>query len=170
MSVSCLPSATPADPSSRTADALGRRYAMVAECLIFCVGVIIQISSTHVWQQFAMGRFVAGLGVGALSAAVPMYQAEAAPSQIRGTLTATYQLFITFGILVACEYDQYPTIRASSLTWLGRLYLHWRSFDRRRWLLADSRWYLLRMARHPRIRYPVHARVAPLAHSSRALR
>ena len=101
---------------ARTADALGRRYAMVAECLIFCVGVIIQISATHVWQQFAMVRFVAGLGVGALSAAVPMYQAEAAPSQIRGTLTATYQLFITFGILVACEYDQYSTMCASSLT------------------------------------------------------
>ncbi|KAI0721758.1 general substrate transporter [Fomitopsis betulina] len=84
-----------------TADALGRRYAMVAECMIFCVGVVIQISSAHVWQQFAMGRFVSGLGVGALSAAVPMYQAETAPSQIRGTLTATYQLFITFGILVA---------------------------------------------------------------------
>jgi len=84
-----------------TADFLGRRYAMCAECLIFSVGVIIQISSEHVWQQFAVGRLVSGLGIGALSAAVPMYQAETAPSQIRGTLTATYQLFITFGILVA---------------------------------------------------------------------
>jgi len=84
-----------------TADFLGRRYAMSAECLIFAVGVIIQITSTHVWQQFAVGRLVSGLGVGSLSAAVPMYQAETAPSQIRGTLTATYQLFITFGILVA---------------------------------------------------------------------
>lgn len=85
---------------------------MVAECMIFCVGVVIQISSAHVWQQFAMGRFVSGLGVGALSAAVPMYQAETAPSQIRGTLTATYQLFITFGILVACEYAKYLSTRA----------------------------------------------------------
>ncbi|KAH9840601.1 general substrate transporter [Rhodofomes roseus] len=84
-----------------TADFLGRRYAMSAECLMFAVGVIIQITSTHVWQQFAVGRLISGLGIGALSAAVPMYQAETAPSQIRGTLTATYQLFITFGILVA---------------------------------------------------------------------
>ncbi|KZT03054.1 general substrate transporter [Laetiporus sulphureus 93-53] len=83
------------------ADFLGRRYAMIAESAIFCVGVIIQISSRHVWQQFAVGRMIAGFGVGGLSAAVPMYQAEAAPSQIRGTLTATYQLFITLGILVA---------------------------------------------------------------------
>lgn len=84
-----------------TADYLGRRYAMVVECGLFIVGVIIQISSTSVWQQFAVGRLVSGLGVGALSAAVPMYQAETAPPQIRGSLTATYQLFITFGILVA---------------------------------------------------------------------
>lgn len=76
---------------------------MTSECILFIIGVIIQITSTHVWQQFAVGRLVSGLAVGALSAAVPMYQAETAPSQIRGTLTATYQLFITFGILVACQ-------------------------------------------------------------------
>ncbi|KAJ8090320.1 hypothetical protein PM082_018916 [Marasmius tenuissimus] len=84
-----------------TADFLGRRYAMSVECLVFIVGVIIQITSFSSWEQFAVGRLVSGLAVGALSAAVPMYQAETAPSQIRGTLTATYQLFITFGILVA---------------------------------------------------------------------
>ena len=84
-----------------TADALGRRRAMSAECGLFIVGVVIQISSEHTWQQFAVGRFVSGLAVGALSAAVPMYQAEAAPAPLRGTLTATYQLFITLGILVA---------------------------------------------------------------------
>ncbi|KAK7047612.1 hypothetical protein VNI00_006380 [Paramarasmius palmivorus] len=84
-----------------TADFLGRRYAMAVECVLFIIGVIIQITATTVWQQFAVGRLVSGLAVGALSAAVPMYQAETAPPQIRGTLTATYQLFITFGIFVA---------------------------------------------------------------------
>ncbi|KAI8976337.1 general substrate transporter [Trametes punicea] len=84
-----------------TADFLGRRYAMTVECIVFMLGVIIQITSFHSWVQFAIGRLVSGFGVGSLSAAVPMYQAETAPPQIRGTLTATYQLFITFGILVA---------------------------------------------------------------------
>ncbi|KAI5121771.1 hypothetical protein M0805_009582 [Coniferiporia weirii] len=83
------------------ADFLGRRYAMSIECLVFSIGVVIQMTSFSAWYQFAIGRLVSGFGVGALSAAVPMYQAETAPPQIRGTLTGTYQLFITFGILIA---------------------------------------------------------------------
>lgn len=74
---------------------------MQVECLVFVVGVIIQITAVDAWSQIAVGRLISGFGVGALSAAVPMYQAETAPPQIRGTMTATYQLFITFGILVA---------------------------------------------------------------------
>ncbi|TFK38512.1 general substrate transporter [Crucibulum laeve] len=83
------------------ADKLGRRRAMVCECCLFVVGVIIQLATFTVWQQVAVGRLISGLAVGALSAAVPMYQAETAPTHLRGTLTATYQLFITLGILVA---------------------------------------------------------------------
>ncbi|KAN0137630.1 General substrate transporter [Lactarius tabidus] len=84
-----------------TADFFGRRRAMQLECLVFSIGVIVQITTKSQWAQFAVGRLIAGLGVGALSAAVPMYQAETAPPQIRGAMTATYQLFITLGILVA---------------------------------------------------------------------
>jgi MFS family permease len=45
---------------------------MSVECVVFTIGVIVQIASENVWQQFAVGRFIGGLGVGALSAAVPM--------------------------------------------------------------------------------------------------
>lgn len=55
-----------------TADFLGRRYAMSAECLLFILGVVVQLSAERVWQQFAVGRLISGLAVGALSAAVPM--------------------------------------------------------------------------------------------------
>ena len=50
------------------------------------VGLIVQIASTDKWYQMMMGRWVAGLGVGALSLLVPMYQAETGPRHIRGAL------------------------------------------------------------------------------------
>ena len=64
---------------------------MSVECGIFMIGVLIQITTFNSWEKFAIGRLISGFGVGSLSAAVPMYQAETAPPQIRGALTATYQ-------------------------------------------------------------------------------
>lgn len=46
--------------------------AMILESLMFMIGVVIQVTAFSVWQQVAVGRLVSGLGVGALSAAVPM--------------------------------------------------------------------------------------------------
>ena len=45
---------------------------MVSECCIFAIGVIVQLTTSTVWQQVAVGRLISGLAVGALSAAVPM--------------------------------------------------------------------------------------------------
>ena len=68
------------------ADFLGRRLAIVFWNMVFCVGVIVQIASTTKWYQLAIGRLVAGFGVGALSVLTPMYQSETAPKQIRGAM------------------------------------------------------------------------------------
>ncbi|KAI0641677.1 general substrate transporter [Trametes meyenii] len=140
-----------------TADYLGRRYAMTVECVVFMIGVIIQITSFHSWAQFAVGRLVSGFGVGSLSAAVPMYQAETAPPQIRGTLTATYQLFITFGILVAycisigARYidgsGSWRTVVGIGLLWplilgIGILFMP----ESPRWLTAQNRFLEARSA------------------------
>lgn len=48
-----------------------------------------------------IGRLVAGLGVGNLSVGVPMFQSESSPREIRGAVVASYQLMITFGILIS---------------------------------------------------------------------
>jgi hypothetical protein len=58
---------------------------MTVECVIFIIGVIIQISATSVWQQVCMGRWVSGLAVGALSSAVPM---------VNSTSLLSFHLFI----------------------------------------------------------------------------
>jgi SP family sugar:H+ symporter-like MFS transporter len=82
-------------------DKFGRKWTIVFWNIIFCVGVIVQITTTTVWYQVSLGRWVAGLGVGGLSVLTPMYQSETAPRYIRGALVSCYQLFITLGIFVA---------------------------------------------------------------------
>ena len=46
------------------ADIFGRRVAIIYGNVIFWVGVIIQMAATYTWYQVALGRWVAGLGVG----------------------------------------------------------------------------------------------------------
>ncbi|TFK45984.1 MFS monosaccharide transporter-like protein [Heliocybe sulcata] len=87
--------------SAPMADKFGRKYTISFWAFFYIIGVIIEITSSHQWVQFAMGRFVAGLGIGSLSTCVPMYQSESIPKAIRGAAVSSYQLFITLGIWTA---------------------------------------------------------------------
>lgn len=82
------------------ADYFGRRIGMILDSFVFVFGVILQTASTSI-PLFVAGRFFAGLGVGLLSATIPLYQSETAPKWIRGTIVGAYQLAITFGLLLA---------------------------------------------------------------------
>lgn len=75
--------------SAPVADRFGRRICIVFWNVMFCVGVVIQMTSTTAWYQVALGRWVAGLGVGGLSVLTPMYQSETAPRQIRGMMVGS---------------------------------------------------------------------------------
>ncbi|RAK99895.1 sugar porter family MFS transporter [Aspergillus ibericus CBS 121593] len=100
------------------ADRIGRKWSISWWSAMVCVGITVQISSpVGKWYQVAMGRWVAGLGVGALSLLVPMYQAETGPRHIRGSLVSTYQLFITLGIFVANCINYGTEDRADTGSW-----------------------------------------------------
>lgn len=98
-------------------DKFGRKYSIVFWNIIFCVGVIVQITTTDKWYQVAIGRWVAGLGVGGLSVLTPMYQSETAPRYVRGALVSCYQLFITLGIFVAYCINFGTESQTSSRAW-----------------------------------------------------
>lgn len=84
-----------------TADYMGRRWAMIFQSgVVFNLGVILKTAATSI-PTFVAGRFFAGLGVGLLSATIPLYQSETAPKWIRGTIVGCYQLAITIGLLLA---------------------------------------------------------------------
>lgn len=80
-------------------DRIGRRDSVWCACLIWLVGTTIQVS-THSVAQLIVGRFVNGLCVGITSSQVPVYLAEIARKENRGSLVVVQQLAIEFGILI----------------------------------------------------------------------
>ncbi|GLI82080.1 hypothetical protein PoHVEF18_010481 [Penicillium ochrochloron] len=84
---------------------IGRRLTIMLSCLIFAIGVAVQVATVTVGGLVA-GRFVAGLGVGGVSATVILYVSEISPRKVRGLLVSAYQWAITIGLLVASGVDQ----------------------------------------------------------------
>ncbi|CAO1625109.1 unnamed protein product [Parajaminaea phylloscopi] len=82
-------------------DWIGRQKSMVFWAIIFSVGAVIQTATERALAQMIVGRFVAGLAVGALSGLCPLYLGETAPKAIRGTMVSGYQLLIISGIVVS---------------------------------------------------------------------
>lgn len=66
-------------------DILGRRRTILYGALIFLVGGAFQTFATGM-PMMLVGRIIAGLGVGALSTIVPVYQSEISPPHNRGKL------------------------------------------------------------------------------------
>ncbi|KAF4462005.1 quinate transport [Fusarium albosuccineum] len=81
----------------------GRRWCLIGTGTVTTIGVVFQAASTANGSLPVMyvGRFVAGLGVGAASTLVPLYVSECAPRAIRGGLTSFYQLFIVTGVMLS---------------------------------------------------------------------
>jgi SP family galactose:H+ symporter-like MFS transporter len=81
-------------------DQRGRRYALVVSGVLFLVGSILQGIAPNAWF-LVVARVVDGLGIGVVSMAAPVYVAEMAPPERRGSLVSLYQLAITIGIFAA---------------------------------------------------------------------
>merc|ERR1712072_1683552 len=68
------------------ADIIGRKWTIIVGCLIYIVGVVLQVAT---------------IGVGFESAIVILYMSEIFPKKVRGALVAGYQFCITIGLLLA---------------------------------------------------------------------
>merc|ERR1711959_436894 len=70
------------------ADIIGRKWTIIVGCLIYIVGVVLQVATNGLGLIVA-GRLVAGLGVGFESAIVILYMSEICPKKVRGALVAS---------------------------------------------------------------------------------
>lgn len=71
-----------------------------AACVVFVIGTVLQTAAYSV-AQFAVGRFVVGLGVGSAAMIVPLYISELAPAKYRGRMIAFNNMSVTFGQFLA---------------------------------------------------------------------
>ena len=82
-------------------DKFGRKAILtVSEILLLVSAVGCGFFSHGAWP-LVVYRFLAGLGVGALSAVIPAYISEISVARWRGTLVSLYQVFVVIGILAA---------------------------------------------------------------------
>lgn len=78
----------------------GRKTIILWASVIFTIGSIVM---GFAWSKYILlfGRLTVGCAIGLASTVVPMYIAEVAPTNIRGSLVTLNNCFITFGQLTA---------------------------------------------------------------------
>ncbi|EKU45146.1 MULTISPECIES: sugar porter family MFS transporter [Brevibacterium] len=84
----------------RLSDAFGRRSNILLLATFFIVGTLACALAPN-WQFLAGARFFLGLAVGAASTTVPVYLAELAPFERRGSLVTRNEVMIVVGQFAA---------------------------------------------------------------------
>ena len=84
----------------KISDAIGRRKTIIVLAIMFFVGVLFVIFSPG-FEILVAGRIILGLAVGGASTVVPVYLAELAPYEIRGSITGRNELAIVLGQFTA---------------------------------------------------------------------
>lgn len=86
--------------AGRMADSYGRRHNILVLAVIFALGTLGCVFSPD-WQTLGVFRFILGLAVGGASATVPIYLAEVAPFERRGSLVTRNEVMIVSGQFAA---------------------------------------------------------------------
>jgi len=86
--------------SGPLSDRFGRKKVVLASALLF-IASSSQLALSYDVSSLIFGRLIVGFAIGIASTTVPIYIAELAPREHRGTLVTTMQLAITIGILAA---------------------------------------------------------------------
>ncbi|KAF8549115.1 general substrate transporter [Imleria badia] len=82
------------------ADRFGRRPTIIVGCVIYIIGCVLQVAASGL-ALIVVGRLIAGVGVGFVSAIIILYMSEICPRKVRGALVSGYQFCITIGLLLA---------------------------------------------------------------------
>ncbi|KAL1880063.1 hypothetical protein Daus18300_001426 [Diaporthe australafricana] len=98
-------------------DRLGRRKTIFLAAILTIIGEALQVSAYNV-IQFVVGRVILGIGVGEISVAIPVWQAECSSAAHRGRDVITAGIFMCLGYALCNWIDfGFTFIRNSTLEW-----------------------------------------------------
>jgi MFS family permease len=97
-------------------DTFGRLRTIAAGCILQIIGSVILCSSFSL-GQLIVGRLVLGLGMGAMSATVPVWQSESSPAKNRGALLALQGAFSSLGLAASQWIDLGLFFATGSVSW-----------------------------------------------------
>jgi MFS family permease len=100
----------------RIGDIIGRRRTILYGSIIFFFGGALQAFANGM-PMMLLGRFIAGLGVGALSTIVPVYQSEISPAHNRGKLACIEFSGNVTGYVASVWVDYACSYLESDLAW-----------------------------------------------------
>ncbi|MFT3660837.1 MAG: sugar porter family MFS transporter [Gordonia sp. (in: high G+C Gram-positive bacteria)] len=84
----------------KISDTIGRRKAIIVMAVMFFIGTLFVVFAPG-FAVIVVGRIILGLAVGAASTVVPVYLAELAPFEIRGSITGRNEMAIVSGQFLA---------------------------------------------------------------------
>lgn len=100
----------------RIGDMIGRRKTIFYGSIIFFVGGALQTFANGM-PMMILGRVIAGLGVGALSTIVPVYQSEISPPHNRGKLACIEFSGNILGYMFSVWVDYFCSFIMSDYSW-----------------------------------------------------
>ena len=127
-------------------DRFGRRRVLLGTALLFVLSSLLAASATS-FASFVAARIVGGLAVGGAILIAPMYIAEIAPAEKRGSLVSLNQLMIVIGIS-ASFFSNYFLLESGEHNWrymLGVQMVPALLYFALLWFVPESpRWLLLK--------------------------
>lgn len=127
-------------------DRFGRRRVLLGTALLFVMSSLLAASATS-FASFVAARIVGGLAVGGAILIAPMYIAEIAPAEKRGSLVSLNQLMIVIGIS-ASFFSNYFLLESGEHNWrymLGVQMVPALLYFALLWFVPESpRWLLLK--------------------------
>lgn len=106
----------------RVGDIIGRRKTILYGSMIFVVGGALQTFATSM-AMLILGRIIAGVGVGALSTIVPVYQSEISPPHNRGQLACIEFTGNIVGYATSVWVDYFCSFIQSDNSWRIPLFM-----------------------------------------------